>query len=1160
MHLDDLLARLPDHARQRLLGLAGVPTGVQLAKVNRRTWHLTRNQHGFWHRVYEWRFPCASNELEREREFLDAYMATDPGTGALCYEGSAETRGSAKEEHAGPLLHAPFVALARCGSEPSVMPASSHPSAGMQAAMRSAGIRRKRDSARALPVRSRASSVGAANMPVLGEKPALQATSPSQPCAQTAAVDSAQVCPEVPVKRSLIHRRRRSLADEVGRLLQAPHQVPTPPLPGVPADTLASNTSPASVTCAAPPPPILGKAPASSLASGGVARAETGLDAVIPTHRESRNLKMPPAPPVATLSLFARLQKPREGLRLANRLTDKSSGTANRTMIDWMVAGRARARTEANLRQARYRRRLVGLPEGAHGPVFVRAAFGRWIAVDVGTRAYLLEIRRCGRRQPPEQLLLARSTRRANLKAPISMADSGYISISNTTTAGKDTPYSFYTDSGHEDDGSDNMSQLTGDAVNNLASERYQQRRRSDCGSPTSVSSWLEALDIKLNGHRRRQRAKTVQTSSTPIMSSKTADAQSEQTLHTDDANLPVDEHDGSGNTDLQRQRPSRGASADISANEEDEEEDEEEEDDNDKEKRAAAEDDDEEEDEEEDDDDDDSDETFAGGQSALHGAADDRVRYVWHTLEMDLGATDQYGWAGNGVVRVLMNNRYMIRMMCATASNKGRAARSTTSLVDIPMRQIHVWCLRDIGRASQLLHRRPMAAEPLLAPHFTINVRGDATPCRLINRWLSILVPSTMDTQHNGRALQLIDVGRGVLCPGEVAFGPDDTSHLHAGGETRAFVYQCNHLSTSASKAAKGQADRRTNASTSDAAGGDWVSWRLWQFTSPLTLAKTSNPTAYAPQLIGHGMLYASKGISNHRRTSYVPLHSKAIDMNRALLWSDHGWVAVHHLRRNALVWERLGCPLLNVTIFPAANAILLTLLRQARAVMLRLSNGAVLDASSSATNAFRAKNTSASTAASVNGAASGTPVSSKAAKAQIDKTIYAAHYVGRSFFFDVANGRAEDTSVVRKPKKSDRRTPRSAAADSGAENGAKHAAPSGHLGNAGDLHHCDAENTAPQDEAHMYWPEGSLLTPLLGPLVCRTSNGDSKAPVWLMDLIGGGTRIGLIRSDPLPKNVPSTWAPAVDTRVAVLAAGPRLVDVHQRNAQLILWDFLDV
>ena len=92
------------------------------------------------------------------------------------------------------------------------------------------------------------------------------------------------------------------------------------------------------------------------------------------------------------------------------------------------------------------------------------------------------------------------------------------------------------------------------------------------------------------------------------------------------------------------------------------------------------------------------------------------------------------------------------------------------------------------------------------------------------------------------------------------------------------------------------------------------------------------------------------------------------------------------------------------------------------------------------------------------------------------------------------------------------------------------------------------------------MFWPENSIATHVLGPIFCRADHGVGASPIWLMDAMTGGGRVGLVRPDKRPSDTPETWAPAVDTRVNVLSAGPCLVDVYQRNAQLVLWDFMDV
>jgi hypothetical protein len=71
-----------------------------------------------------------------------------------------------------------------------------------------------------------------------------------------------------------------------------------------------------------------------------------------------------------------------------------------------------------------------------------------------------------------------------------------------------------------------------------------------------------------------------------------------------------------------------------------------------------------------------------------------------------------------------------------------------------------------------------------------------------------------------------------------------------------------------------------------------------------------------------------------------------------------------------------------------------------------------------------------------------------------------------------------------------------------------------------------------------NIYWPESFFVTHIIGSLFCRADHGVDSLPIWLMVVKTSGGRVDLIRPNKRPPDTPETWAPAVDTRVNVLAA----------------------
>ncbi|KAI9598208.1 hypothetical protein BDF19DRAFT_410940 [Syncephalis fuscata] len=767
--------------------------------------------------------------------------------------------------------------------------------------------------------------------------------------------------------------------------------------------------------------------------------AATLVSACSPTRDSMPNLKSPKSSPLSPLSVSnsATKQEP-----LKSPLTPP---------MDWLAAGQARAQVETNLRRGTCSRRVVQLPDDAQGPIFVRKSFGRWIAVDIGTRAYLLEVRR-KRLGVSRSALLNELINNPELRDDNSFSSenisrqSGSLSLirehsDTTTVATLVRPFGVEANTEHPASMKDiNDSKLPVEINVQDANDSLTATERRE--------AWLKHWTRLSFGEP------LLKSRAPPMPSTKSANTTINNSFDCNDATL-IEEFE------------------------------------------------------------------------------DNRVRYRWHQLALDTGSTDQYGWTGNGVVQVLMNDRYMVRMLYTSnlsqkESGTGHLGKNSAS---DSMRIVHIW------RLNQTSHRTDVTNEfaSLLEPCYAVLVPRDAAFEQLHGRWLSIMLPTTIDARPNCRALRVLDLECGVLCPGEMPLNPDDAAHLHAVGEERAFVYQCTLREAPSNKNADttGKSSRQqATTSKSSSTNNELLLWRLWQF-SVIPRAEGNGP-----QLIGQSVLCITSSADHRLSKRSVNLHSSFIDTSHVLLWSDRGWLAVHHLRFNSFVWESFGEPLANVVMYPSAKRLMLVSSRQARAVVVRLTDGYKAGITSRSRKAAPKKANRLST-------------TMKLAKSKQPKTNLNTVLPAPSCYSIVAD--VPSTQRV-KPKKTTN-TALSGARNSISKPREKVPAPP---------RHDTASEVSIEEKGSpgttVYWPESSLATHIIGSLFCRADHGVGASPIWLMDVKTGGGRVGLIRPDKRPAETPETWAPAVDTRVNILSAGPCLIDVYQRNAQLVIWDFMDI
>ncbi|KAI8057927.1 hypothetical protein BDF22DRAFT_662898 [Syncephalis plumigaleata] len=739
--------------------------------------------------------------------------------------------------------------------------------------------------------------------------------------------------------------------------------------------------------------------------------------------------------------------------------------------MDWLAAGQMRARMEANLRYGKCNRRLVQPPNDAQGPIFLRASFGRWIAVDVGTRAYLLEIRR-------KRSIASRSAFISELlksNDPHRYSEDSFFIATEMSTNYQDN--SIYRLPNHSD------TSAVARIVRPYAIDSEQKERAPPAGDITNIT--VSTVDD--DSH---------------IMSD-TASSQGSATERREawlkhwtrlSFGQPLSQPRALATPLLKTSHSMNNRSFDCEE------------------------------------------------ATLIEEFEDDSVQYIWHPLALDVGATDQYGWTGNGVVQVLLNDRYMVRMLCTSNNNNNNDSNNTgtETLRPEPMRVIHVWRLNRFTNDATYYNDAGIEDESSrVEPCYAVLVPRDAVFEQLLGRWLSIILPNTVNSRTSCQALRVIDLESGLLCPGEVPLNPDDSVHLHAVGEERAFVYQCtlrdipSNVSTSANDSTK-----------SKPIANELLLWRLWQFSAIV------HHDTNSPQLIGQSVLCITSSAKHEIGKRAINLHSSFIDTSRVLIWSERGWLAVHHLRANSFLWESFGEPLANVALYSSSKRLMLMSARQARAVVVRLTNGLKAGASSSFNNSNKHNGLPDVSDMPL------PPIKPVKPKPKLDTVLSApsCHII--------------PSSVPMKPTKKEAKKANSNSTNSNSNNGTAIKTRSIKASRTSTSTTSTSTSTATKRNASnketsgntIYWPESSIATHIIGSLFCRADHGVGGSPIWLMDVKTGGGRVGLIRPDKRPLDTPETWAPAVDTRVNVMTAGPCLVDVYQRNAQLVLWDFMDM
>jgi hypothetical protein len=1065
MSLEKFFKHLTPEAKIDFLYLIDVTTAVQFVRINRLFWRFYRDDQRFWRRVYVWRFLSATDVLEREYNLLSAIMVTD-----VQYH-YGEDAVLEKQINTAPQAWDLLQTFNHVVTNTSSLAQISGRQSGL-------GVPSDKEMMQHTVKTLQYSENPANNTLVHINNSALRGG------------------PNVHHRQNIIHPlsaclKRLSLVEKnnsarSGELLALEASV-SETMQFIDEAKMASfrkhlSSSKTSSHHLSYGSTLIEKSLDTSVAMSGKSSAENKQSYIA-------NMVAHPHP------LMKRHQSKTVN-QVHSHTIQHDAALRVRKHINWRLTGQLRAQTETNIRQNRYCRRWVEPPAQARGPIFVRAAFGRWVVIDIGREVYLLEICREG-----------------NLSSK---------KFSTKLTTDKPSQRQQQTDNW---DGS--REEITYD-VSHIMPGLAQSRMNYN--NLETLSRWLRNLGDA------SEEDEDYDGSTPPIHQTNVACNGSAQSQH-----MPMISEDMTAKMSFSRTQCTCESSKAISTT-----------------PKVTS--------------------FGAKGPCVPNGLmyrqkADEKdvissansgsqVQFLWRRLKVREDELDPYGWVGNGVIRVMLNHRYIVRILCTPSiavESEASDFSSFSSFDDAKMRNLCIWQLCSLTSQTDPISTKQFDPESI-EPHHIIKVPVDTIPHQILGRWLLISFSSTLSKQAHQRLLKVIDLQQHTVCIGSVECASIDGFHLHTEDNACVYVYTYGYVNTHNPEACTNKPNATSNANGSSSSNCQFV-WHLWRFRPSDNILDIVDRTIQQPELALHGTLHPKEVLNGYSAKGYK-LHSMTIDNDRVLLWNEYGWVAVHHIQYNRFIWEYRCDVITDVILFPTTQTVFITFARQQYAMQLRLDDGDSIGGTNTKHRPSRNGQQTDSNSSQLPVAKS-TAKHNKAASFLRDTYGIVLDYSMNYQFMQDILTKTPDTRTKLK-KKGNRDSTGSIGGLSQKDKGRyyrlRHWASSSSVDKIEQSKNSlSGYSTRTKTNATIYWPENSFIIPILDNIICRSDNSKDKSQTWLLDLRKDITRIGLIQSDPIPKNIPSAWQSSVTRRVMVLAAGGCLIDVHRRNAQIILWDFVE-